>query len=148
MLSVNDSPLGVFVAPDDEEPSDGEGDWDVMDRNEASRVEEQGGKKSKGKGAKGKGKAVETKPAPVVRRSSRARSSSLTGTGGKGFAPPASAFTYELPAGAPDYEEMLAKQAKEYKEGWLRQMREALDGTAMSAAERARLEDKFAALDM
>ena len=147
MLSVNNSPLGIYVAPDDleaSEPSDGDGEWDVMERNEASRVEEQGGKKGKGKG---KGKVI-AKPAPVVRRSSRARSSSLTGTGGKAFAPPASAFTYELPAGAPDYEEMLATQAKALKEEMVRRMREALDGTAMSAVERARLEERFVEMDM
>jgi hypothetical protein len=145
MLSVNDSPLGVFVAPNEEEDaSDEEGEWDLMDRNEASRVEQQG--KGKGK-TTAKGKAAGKKPTPV-RRSSRARSSSLSGGGGGGEAiggPSTSAFTYQPPMGAPDFEALLARQAKEMQEAYMTQMRQVLEGTKMSDKERTRLEGKLQA---
>ena len=140
MLSINDSPLGVFVASEDEEEDGGDGEWDLMERNEASRVEEQGKGKGKAKGKGGK-KAV-------VRKSSRARSSSLSGGGGGGEAfggPSASAFTYVPPTGAPDFEALLARQKKEMEEAYMTQMRQVLEGTKMSEKERTRLEGKLQA---
>lgn len=131
MLSVNDSPLGYLMADEvddnnnpsqqgatedeeeeeEEEEGEEEGEeWDLMERHEASRVEEQGRSKklttgaAKGKG-KGKGKAKLVKKSTsqndltssAIRRSTRAASSSSTTTNTiqqKPFDPPQQSFTF------------------------------------------------------
>lgn len=110
---------------DDEEDREGdenaaEDDWDMMDKNEASRAEEDVGK-GKGKGRTGKGKKAPTNKtaasstknaagqAKATRKSSRSRSSSLSNstTGAAGIsAPSAPSFAVALPADAPSYDEL------------------------------------------
>ncbi|GAA5963133.1 hypothetical protein JCM3765_003619 [Sporobolomyces pararoseus] len=120
--SLNDSPLGEFVAEEsEEEPSSdtldeeeegegGEGDeWDMMEKNEASRAEDPESKKkqSKKNKLKGKGKPPQLPLSPSV-------------PSGNTRVPSSSSFGISLPAGAPSYEELKKK--------WKEEMLEKLKG--------------------
>lgn len=120
--SLNDSPLGEFVAEEsEEEPSSdaldeedegdgGEGDeWDMMDKNEASRAEDPELKKkqSKKNKLKGKGKPPQLPLSPSL-------------PSGTTRVPSSSSFGISLPANAPSYEELKKK--------WKEEMLEKLKG--------------------
>lgn len=96
-------------AEEEEEEEEGEEEWDLMERNEASRVEEQPHHKSRGK---------VTKPKPPSKPSSTA---------------PTSAFNPTLPStsSAPSYEAL--------KQQVIEGMRKDLEGREMSREERGRL---------
>lgn len=114
-----------------------------MERNEASRVEEQGkaGGKGKGKGkakatsAKGKGK--HTPAAATAGRATRSRSSSLTQSAAP--APSSNNFAIALPPTAPSYDEL--------KQQVIRGMRADLERRQMSAEERRRLLESLRAFE-
>lgn len=137
LQSVNGSPLGEFVASDVEDNEAGEDeDWDLMDKNEASRAEDVAGAGKKKQAAlarslstKGKAKAVPISSQSgktITRKSSRSRSSSLTGPGVS--APTANSFAVALPADAPSYDEL--------KEKVIAGMRADLEKRVMSDQER------------
>lgn len=164
MRSVNGSPLGEYVASDDdggddngdrdgdgtiesddlsdsasEELSGGgdEEDWDLMERNEASNVEHQSaGKKKKG------GRAAKVAGKEKAGASSSAKNHKLTKSSSTRSAvvPPSSAaFDVALPAGAPSFEALKSK--------WMDDMRAKLAKAEMSDADRKRLEEVLLATD-
>ncbi|GAA6013908.1 hypothetical protein JCM11491_000467 [Sporobolomyces phaffii] len=124
--SLNDSPLGEFVAEesddDDEDASedalegdaeehDDEHEWDLMDKNEASKIEDpQQAKKRKNK-LKGKGKPPPLPQLPLSPSLSQSQTTRV---------PSSSSFGINLPANAPSYEEL--------KKRWKEEMLEKLRG--------------------
>lgn len=164
--SANGSPLGEFVASDveleneesqpepgaDRESVDDGEDWDLMDRNEASRAEDNesrtggGGTKAKGSTRAGlKSGFGKKKAAPTVglsatgnARTSRSRSSSLSDQrqGGPRTAPVADRFEVAMPDGAPDLRMM--------REIVVAEMEANLLSKDMSSAERAQLQKLLA----
>lgn len=126
--SLNDSPLGEFVAEEsdeeEEESSDtlegGRGEdqeedkeWDLMEKNEASKYEEDLPKKRKNNKLKGKGKPPSQQPlSPSVSQAQGTR------------VPSSSSFGINLPANAPSYEEL--------KKRWKEEMLEKLKGLEQS----------------
>ncbi|BGP43775.1 hypothetical protein JCM10450v2_007973 [Rhodotorula kratochvilovae] len=125
MRSMNGSPLGEFVASEEddddegeseeegeEEEDEGEDEWDLLERNEASKVEHQSASKRRGgKGAAGAG----------------------AGAGKLTKPPSAASFAVALPAGAPSFEALKAR--------WTEEMRARLRKADVSEAERRRLEE-------
>ncbi|GAA5912978.1 uncharacterized protein JCM6883_006276 [Sporobolomyces salmoneus] len=124
--SLNDSPLGEFVAEEsedlsevssdtlEEEDADGE-DWDMMDKNEASKIEDPqavGGKEKRKNKLKGKGKPPQLPLSPSVSQAQTTR------------VPSSSSFGISLPANAPSYEELKKK--------WKEEMMEKLKGLEQS----------------
>ncbi|GAA5924913.1 hypothetical protein JCM1841_005366 [Sporobolomyces salmonicolor] len=144
MRSLNDSPLGEFVASeeevedddeDDDEEDGEEDDWDLMERNEASKVESQsaggrGGKLAKklnptSRGSKGKDAAAAAAATPLP-RSDSARS----------IVPTAVAFdpSVALPTDAPSFDALKAR--------WMAEMQAKLAAQQdLSEGERGRLEE-------
>lgn len=139
--SNNNTAAAAVLSPTRTDDGD---DWDLMDRNEASRVEDVGGK--------GKGRARKVVPAfaPVdaPRRSSRARSSSVDNNPGPRTArkqqhqPPTGEFTYEPPGELND-EYFMRLQAD-----LVRRMRETLEKNRgeMSEVERQKMEKRLEGL--
>lgn len=115
--SLNDSPLGEFVAEEDEEEGseqeeEGEdGEWDLMERNEASKIEDQDKKKISKKGNKlkgSKGKPPSQQGQPLSPSVSQTR------------VPSSTSFGISLPKDAPSYDEL--------KKRWREEMLEKLKG--------------------
>jgi hypothetical protein len=121
MKSLNDSPLGEYVLTESEdedeeessetlEQDEEEGDeWDMMDKNEASKIEDpqEGKKKQRKNKLKGKGKP----PLPLSPSVSQSQTTRV---------PSSSSFGISLPANAPSYEELKKK--------WKEEMLEKLKG--------------------
>ncbi|GAA5839793.1 hypothetical protein JCM9279_005170 [Rhodotorula babjevae] len=134
MRSMNGSPLGEFIASEDEggdesressdEDEDDEGasdddEWDLLERNEASKVEHQSA-------SKGKKRAPKTK----VKASSSSSSS-------KAQPPTSASFIVALPADAPSFHEV--------KRLWVEQMQANLRNLDVGEAEKRRLEEALLA---
>ncbi|GJN94095.1 hypothetical protein Rhopal_007169-T1 [Rhodotorula paludigena] len=157
MRSVNGSPLGEYVASDDD-GGDGDGaielddlcdssderseggedeDWDLMERNEASNVEHQ----SAGKTKKG-GRAAKVASKGKAGAGTSAKNNKLTkssSTRSVVVPPSSAAFDVALPAGAPSFEALKSK--------WMDDMRAKLAKAEMSDADRKRLEEVLLATD-
>jgi len=120
--SLNDSPLGEFVAEEDEdedgdeggsEEEEGEdGEWDLMERNEASKVEDHQEKKKRNKLKGSKGKP----PSQSQQHQGQPLSPSISQT----RVPSSTSFGIALPKDAPSYEEL--------KKRWREEMLEKLKG--------------------
>ncbi|GAA5927161.1 hypothetical protein JCM3775_002463 [Rhodotorula graminis] len=140
MRSMNGSPLGEFIASEDEggddddesqsseddDEDEGEGasdedEWDLLERNEASKVEHQ---------SASKGKKAKTKTKTQAKASSSSSSS-------KTQPPTSSSFIVALPAGAPSFNEV--------KRLWVEQMQANLRKLDVGEAEKRRLEEALLA---
>ncbi|KAK4046791.1 hypothetical protein OIO90_006433 [Microbotryomycetes sp. JL221] len=148
--SINGSPLGEFVASDVElEDGDenetmqslGADEWDVLDENEASRVEDNGRSSSRGSKMVKARKAVKKGATGSQKLNSSVRSghpptgpySSREGAG----ALATSRFEIELPKNAPSYEELKRKVIDD--------MRAGLATKVMSSEQRAYLVESLEA---
>ena len=134
MRSMNGSPLGEFIASEDEggesrsSSDEGEGasdddddEWDLLERNEASKVEHQSASKGKKRAAPPKSKS---------KASSSASSS-------KAQPPTSASFIVALPADAPSFNEV--------KRLWVEQMQANLRNLDVGEAEKRRLEEALLA---
>lgn len=143
MVSANDSPLGYLMADEveegqaneeEEEAEEGD-DWDLMDKHEASRTEDQSAGKSRTK-AKGKGKAkpvlTTSVPSSGIRRSSRALSASVLSPS-RSNPPVQDHFTFTAPK---------ASRANP-EDDFMRQMELYLVETKMSEEDREKLRKKL-----
>lgn len=142
MLSVNDSPLGVGIAgEDDDDAGDYEGDqihqddeeqedhWDLMQREEAEGATNTD---SKGKG-KGQGRLVKAPPAPT-RQSNRNVTSPTQGASTQktsSFIPPSTEFTWSMP----DYRSTLEQLGQQLE-----------NPGAMTEVERAKAQEQLRGL--
>ncbi|GAA5944787.1 uncharacterized protein JCM15063_001666 [Sporobolomyces koalae] len=105
--SLNDSPLGQFVASDDDDQDDDDqdeddddaGDWDLMDRHEASKVEDQ-----HPSGRMRNSKHLKKKPSQAI---GKGQPPTVAAT--KVRVPSSTSFGIELPQDAPDYDKLKQK---------------------------------------
>lgn len=147
MRSLNDSPLGEFVASDieegveeegseeeDDDDEEGSEEWDLLERHEASRTEGTFSRSpSKSKLHKSK------KPTPTTTSTSRPPLPSTSRS-----APPPSAATFsptlEIPSDAPSFATLKEAFVKKMRSELMAELAGGEDGNGMGEEERRRVE--------